>query len=243
MTELHRLDQWLVALQLVSSRQRAEVLIKEGGVQVNGQVVKKPGKKFDETAEISVIKEPMKWVSRGALKLISALDQFQVNPENKVCLDVGSSTGGFTEVLLDRGATKVFAVDTGTDQLAPSLRRLDQVISLERQNIRTIDETLISEPCALVVIDVSFISLRLVLPAIKRFMSPSAEVVALVKPQFEVGQDYLGKNGIVRDVTAREKARRDIILKAEELGFQLKGQIDSPITGGDGNHEYLIHLS
>lgn len=243
MTELHRLDQWLVALHLVSSRQRAEVLIKEGGVQVNGKVVTRPGKKFDETAHITLIKEPMRWVSRGALKLIAAIDRFNIDVHQRICLDVGASTGGFTEVLLDRGARKVFAVDTGTDQLAESLIVDDRVINLERQNIRTISNELINEKASLVVIDVSFISLKLVLPFIERFTTSHADIVALVKPQFEVGRAHLGKNGIVRDVTAREKALADIRAFSADIGYQLTGQIDSPITGGDGNHEYLIHLT
>jgi 23S rRNA (cytidine1920-2'-O)/16S rRNA (cytidine1409-2'-O)-methyltransferase len=242
MTELHRLDQWLVALQMVSSRQRAEVLIKEGGVAVNGQVVKRPGKKFDETADISLLKDPMRWVSRGALKLIAALDRFEVYPRGKRCLDVGASTGGFTEVLLSRDASFVVALDTGSGQLAESLRVHPRVRNLENVNIRHADTDSVGQKVDLVVIDVSFISLRLVLPEVKKFMTPNAEVVALVKPQFEVGKDQIGKNGIVRNVTAREQALIDIRRTAESLGFHVAGQIDSPITGGDGNHEYLIHL-
>lgn len=242
MTELHRLDQWLVALHLVSSRQRAEVLIKEGGVAVNGQVVKRPGKKFDETADISLLKQPMQWVSRGALKLQAALDRFEVDPSGMRCLDVGASTGGFTEVLLTRNAAFVVALDTGSGQLAEQLRSDKRVLNLENVNIRYASNEDIGEPVDLAVIDVSFISLKLVLPEVKKFLKPEGQVLALVKPQFEVGRDQLGKNGIVRNVTAREQALSDIRKLANDLSFRVAGQMDSPITGGDGNHEYLIHL-
>ena len=242
MTELHRLDQWLVALQLVPSRQRAEVLIKEGGVEVNGVVVRRPGKKYDENAKISLLKEPMHWVSRGALKLISALDQFNVDPKDRNCLDVGASTGGFTQVLLDRGASKIVALDVGTGQLAPELLSNKRVFNLEKTNIREATLDLSDENIDLVVIDVSFISLRLVLPELERVLKVRPEVVALVKPQFEVGKEQVGKKGIVRDVSARENALKNVRELSEKLGYKVYGHIASPITGGDGNHEYLIHL-
>ncbi len=242
MTELHRLDQWLVALHLVSSRQRAEVLIKEGGVSVNGQIIRRPGKKFDETAEISLVKEPLQWVSRGALKLHAALDRFGVDPSGMRCLDVGASTGGFTEVLLKQGADFIIALDTGSGQLAETLRNDPRVLNLENVNIRYATNEEVGEPVDLIVVDVSFISLKLVLPEVKRFLKENGQIIALVKPQFEVGREQLGRNGIVRNVTAREKALGDIRNLANELDLRVAGQMDSPITGGDGNHEYLIHL-
>lgn len=242
MTELHRLDQWLVALQLVPSRQRAEVLIKEGGVQVNGKVITRPGKKFDDSADISLLKQPMHWVSRGALKLLSAIERFEPVLEGKRCLDIGASTGGFTQVLLDKGVDHVIALDAGSNQLAPILITDDRVTNIENQNIRHTSVDQIGGLVDFIVIDVSFISLKIVLPEAKRFLKENGQIIALVKPQFEVGKDAVGKKGIVRDVTLREKALSDIRKKSEELGFSVAGQIASPITGGDGNHEYLIYL-
>ncbi len=237
-----RLDQHLVNRGLVTSRERAGELIRKGAVQVNGNVVDRPGKKFDGEPEIALLEAPMPWVSRGALKLSAALDHFDIRPAGRTCLDIGASTGGFTEVLLSRGADKVYALDAGTNQLAEALRKDPRVVSLEKQNIRTTPTDLISEKVNLVVIDVSFISLTLVLPEVPRFITPGADIVALVKPQFEVGKAKLGKNGIVRDVKARERALDNIVAAAKALGFGLTGRMESPVAGGDGNIEYLIAL-
>jgi 23S rRNA (cytidine1920-2'-O)/16S rRNA (cytidine1409-2'-O)-methyltransferase len=241
MTSL-RLDQYLVNRGLVNSRERAGELIRKGAVTVNGVVVDRPGKKFDGDPDIALLEAPMHYVSRGALKLIAALDAFGIRPAGRTCLDVGASTGGFTEVLLEYGATKVYALDAGTNQLAERLKSDPRVISIEQQNIRTAPDDLLSERVNLIVMDVSFISLTLVLPELRRFAASDAEIIALVKPQFEVGQALLGKNGIVRSERAREQALARVISTAQELGYGLTGRITSPVTGGDGNVEYLIAL-
>lgn len=237
-----RLDQHLVNRGLVTSRERAGVLIRKGAVTVNGNVVDRPGKKFEGEPDIALLEAPMPWVSRGALKLSAALDRFDIRPGGRTCLDIGASTGGFTEVLLSRGAEKVYALDAGTGQLAETLQNDPRVVSLEKQNIRTTPEDLIADKVNLVVIDVFFISLTLVLPEVKRFLAPEAQIVALVKPQFEVGQAHVGKNGIVRNAKAREQALERVIAAAKVLGFGLIGRMESPLTGGDGNMEYLIAL-
>lgn len=240
--QLRRLDQWLLERNLVTSRTRAEVIIKEGGVTVNGNVVVRPGKKFAATDLIELIKEPMPWVSRGALKLVGALDMWNIDVSNHYCLDVGASTGGFTEVLLARGAAHVVAVDTGTAQLAPSLVTDERVVNLEKTNIKDVTAAQLEHRIDTVVVDVSFVSLSQILPEIDRLTSSPLTLIALVKPQFEVGREWVGKNGIVRKEAARQSALKKVIKLAKELGFELKGSIDSPIQGGDGNHEYLIYL-
>lgn len=237
-----RIDQWLVQRGLVASRERAGELIRKGGVQVNGKVITKPGIKFDDSAQVDLLEAPFPWVSRGALKLLSALEQFKVSATDRTCLDVGASTGGFTEVLLHHGAKKVFALDAGTDQLAERLRGDERIVSIEQQNIRTAPDDLLGEAVSLVVIDVSFISLKLILPELGRFLSPSADVVALVKPQFEVGAAHLGRGGIVRNEKRRIQAVNDVVAEAKLLGFTCAASTVSPIEGGDGNIEYLIHL-
>lgn len=242
MSDVLRLDQWLLEKKLVNSRERAGEMIRKGSVQVDGVVVTKPGRKYPEDIDIALLEAPMPWVSRGALKLEAALTHFRVDPVDCVCLDVGASTGGFTELLLHHGAKKVFALDSGTGQLADSLRSHPQVVNLEQQNIRATTQQVLGEAVDLVVIDVSFISLTLVLPELKRLIKPGAQIVALVKPQFEVGKEGLGKNGIVRDLRRREEALNKVVRFSEEQGFTCLGRMDSPISGGDGNREYLIHL-
>ena len=240
--QLRRLDHRLLERDLVTSRTRAEAIIKEGGVTVNGSVVVRPGKKFAEQDHIELIKEPMPWVSRGALKLVGALDAWNIDVTNHHCLDVGASTGGFTEVLLSRGATHVVAVDTGTAQLAASLIQDGRVLNLEKTNIKAVTEEQLEHPIETAVVDVSFVSLSQILPEIDRLTASPLSLIALVKPQFEVGRELVGKNGIVRKEAARQSALKKVIKLAKELGFTLNGSIDSPIQGGDGNHEYLIYL-
>lgn len=241
MTSL-RLDQHLVNRDLVASRERAGALIFRSAVKVNGSVIDRPVKKFEGDPDIYLLKATMPWVARAALKLIAALHAFDIRPEGRTCLDIGASTGGCAEVLLNRGATRVYAFDAGRDQLATSLKSDPRVVSIEHQNIRTASEDLIPERVNLVVIDVSFIRLSLVLPEVKRFTAPDAEIIALVKPPFEVGQEMIGKNGIVRNNRARERALERVIAEAGDLGFGLTGRMQSPVTGGDGNIEYLIAL-
>ncbi len=237
-----RLDQFLVNRGLVASRERAGALIKKGAVRVNGQVVDRPGKKFDGEPSIDLLEQPMPWVSRGALKLIAALDGFGIRPEGRTALDVGASTGGFTEVLLDRGARRVYALDAGTDQLAERLQKHPDVVSIEQQNIRTAPDALLPEKVNLVVIDVSFIRLALVLPEVLRFVERPFDLIALVKPQFEVGQAGLNKHGVVRSEALRKRALQTVLDAAKALHYTHAGTLPSPIEGGDGNHEYLIHL-
>ncbi|MFM1932887.1 MAG: hypothetical protein RL226_2190 [Bacteroidota bacterium] len=243
MTELHRLDQLLVAKKLVNSRQRAEVLIKEGGVQVNGKIIDKPGRKFDLEADIALVMEPMQWVSRGALKLIAAIEAWRLADKIRGarCLDIGASTGGFTQVLLAYGAEQVVALDTGHGQLASVLANDPRVINLEKHNVRHTPTEVVGK-AEVIVIDVSFISLCLVLPEVLRFMSEDACVIALVKPQFEVGPALLGRNGIVQRESDRYRALENVKKSAVNCGLKVVDAIDSPIKGGDGNREFLILL-
>ena len=237
-----RLDQYLVRSGLVSSRERAGEMIRRGAVKANGVVVDRPGKKYDAEPAVELLEAPMPYVSRGALKLLAALDAFKVVVDGRICLDVGASTGGFTEVLLERGAIKVYALDAGTDQLAERLRKDDRVVSLEQQNIRTAPDGLLGEKVSLIVVDVSFISLKLILLELKRFTTPGADIIALVKPQFEVGPAGLNKHGVVKNEKLQQFALREVVANAENVGYRVAEPIESPVKGGDGNLEYLIHL-
>lgn len=251
-----RLDKVLVDRGLVPSRERARALILAGKVLVDGQVVTKAGHAFDpETAEVALKEADHPYVSRGALKLIKGLEAFGISPEGKVALDIGASTGGFTDVLLRRGARRVYAIDVGYGQLAWSLRQDERVVVLERQNVREMDLALVPEPADLAVIDVSFISLTLVLPRIVELLRPgmaseaaaSGEpvvkpIVALVKPQFEVGRENVGKGGVVRDPAARLAAVEKVRSWAGEHGLTAGEFVESPITGPAGNVEYLLLL-
>jgi 23S rRNA (cytidine1920-2'-O)/16S rRNA (cytidine1409-2'-O)-methyltransferase len=239
-----RLDKLLVDRGLVASRERARALVMGGQVLVSGQPETKPGTMVARDAEI-VLREPdHPYVSRGALKLIKGLDAFAIDPAGKVALDVGASTGGFTDVLLRRGAARVYAIDVGYGQLAWSLRQDPRVVVLERQNARTIDLALVPEPCDLAVVDVSFISLTLVLPRIAELLRPPAgkPIVALVKPQFEVGREQVGKGGVVRDEEARLGAVTKVQTWAAAHGLVSGEAVESPITGPAGNVEYLLLL-
>jgi 23S rRNA (cytidine1920-2'-O)/16S rRNA (cytidine1409-2'-O)-methyltransferase len=236
-----RIDQLLIQRGLFESRARAQAAIAAGLVIADGIVVRKASAEVAETAEILAAPEHP-WVSRGALKLVAALDHFAFDPSGHVCLDVGASTGGFTEVLLARGATRVYSVDVGREQLHPRLRGEGRVVSLEQQDIRTLDAARLSEQPDFVVIDASFISLRLVLPAALALAAPSMKLVALIKPQFEVGRANL-KKGVVRDDALRIKARDEIAAFVAEAGLTVHGVIASPIAGGDGNEEFLLGAS
>lgn len=237
-----RLDQLLVDQDLMPSRARAGVHIKEHGVLVDGKEVRKPGKKFAEDCRIQLLGEAMPWVGRGALKLAHAIELWDIQLKGATSLDVGASTGGFTEVMLHAGAEKVFSVDTGREQLHESLKSHAQVVSLEQTDIRDLAPDAI-DPCAFFGVDVSFISLRFVLPVIPQFCQPGAQGIVLVKPQFEVGRDQVGKGGIVRDQNARNTAIRHIKDFATSLNFRVLAECPSPITGGDGNREHLLWLS
>jgi 23S rRNA (cytidine1920-2'-O)/16S rRNA (cytidine1409-2'-O)-methyltransferase len=244
-----RLDKLLVDRGLVASRERARALVMAGSVLVRGQVETKPGTLLDPaTADIALKEEDHPYVSRGALKLVKGLDTFQIDPTSFVCLDIGASTGGFTDVLLRRGAARVYAIDVGYGQLAWSLRSDPRVVVLERVNARNLELEKVPEPCDLAVIDVSFISLTLVLPRIAELLhhgpptGTGKPIVALVKPQFEVGREQVGKGGVVRDEAVRRGAVDKIRAWADTHGFFAGGDVESPITGPAGNVEYLILL-
>jgi 23S rRNA (cytidine1920-2'-O)/16S rRNA (cytidine1409-2'-O)-methyltransferase len=239
-----RLDKLLVDRGLVASRERARALVMSGAVLVRGQPETKPGTMLDPKVEITLREEDHPYVSRGALKLVKGLDTFAIDPAGKVALDIGASTGGFTDVLLRRGAARVYAIDVGYGQLAWSLRQDPRVVVLERQNVRNMDLALVPEPCDLAVIDVSFISLTLVLPRVIELLRPppGKPIVVLVKPQFEVGREQVGKGGVVRDEAARRGAVEKIRTWANANGLAAEGDVESPITGPAGNVEYLLLL-
>ena len=239
-----RLDKLLVDRGLAASRERAAALVMAGSVLVDGQPATKPGAQVDPAAQLTLKEQDHPYVSRGALKLVKGLDTFAIDPTGLVCLDIGASTGGFTDVLLRRGAAKVYAIDVGYGQLAWSLRSDPRVVVIERENVRNMDLALVPEPCDLAVIDTSFISLTLVLPRVKELLRPPAgkPIVALVKPQFEVGRDQVGKGGVVRDEAARRGAVDKVLSWAVENGFTAHEDVESPITGPAGNVEYLLLL-
>ena len=234
-----RLDRLLVERGLAESRTRAEALILARRVTVKGVAVPKPGTPVRPDAEIAVSDPEHPWVSRGGVKLAAALDRFGIEPAGKVCLDVGASTGGFTDVLLSRGARTVYAVDVGYGQLHAKLRSDPRVVLLERVNARSLSRNEVPVPVELLVADVAFISLTLILPAAVPLLAPSAAVVLLVKPQFESERGEVGKGGIVRDAAVRERAVARVVASATALGLLPLGTIPSPIAGADGNEEFL----
>ena len=235
-----RADLLLVERGFFDSRAKAQAAIAAGLVTADGRAVRKASQEIPSAAVITA-EAPHPWVSRGGVKLAAALAAFQVRPGGRTCLDIGSSTGGFTHVLLTDGAARVIAVDTGRDQFHGSLRSDPRVTLMEATDIRRLTPADLPALPDLAVIDVSFISLRLVLPAVTALVAPEAELVALVKPQFEVGRGHLGKNGIVTDAAARDAAVAGIREEAERLGWRIGGLIDSPIAGGDGNREFLMY--
>lgn len=237
-----RLDKILVQKGLAASRDRARALILAGQVVVDDHRVDKAGTQIDTEAEIRLKGEDLRYVSRGGLKLEGALDQFKLDVNGRIAMDVGASTGGFTDCLLQRGAEQVFAVDVGYGQLAWKLREDKRVINLERCNIRDLSIDQLDAIPDLAVIDASFISLSKVLPPTLDLLAGQAEVVALIKPQFEVGKGQVGKGGIVRDESLQQGVVEKISLLAESLGCRVAGVIDSPILGQKGNREFLIHL-
>jgi 23S rRNA (cytidine1920-2'-O)/16S rRNA (cytidine1409-2'-O)-methyltransferase len=235
-----RLDLLLFERGLVESRAWGQRLILAGEVSVEGRVVDKVATLIDQAAQIE-IRQPPPFVSRGGLKLAEALDRFGIDPAGWVVADVGASTGGFTDCLLQRGAARVYAIDVGYGQLHWNLRQDPRVIVRERTNARYLES--LPEPVSLVTIDVSFISLRLILPQVAKWLTPQGQVVALVKPQFEAGAQKVGKGGIVRDVGTHREVLKGVSLWAEQHDWQLHGLIESPITGAKGNVEFLIWLS
>jgi len=235
-----RLDILLFDKKLVESRKIASDLIKEGKVFVNKLKIFKPSKEVGEDDKIEITEIP-KYVSRAGLKLDGALKEFKISVSDKVALDVGSSTGGFTDCLLQNGIKKVYAVDVGTDQLNYKIKADSRVVSIEKTDIRNIRE--LQEKVDLAVVDVSFISLEKVLPTVIKFIKDSAEIIALVKPQFEVGKENLGKGGIVKDSELQKAVVEKIKTFAQSLNLKIVEEMESPIKGGDGNTEYLLHLN
>lgn len=235
-----RLDVLLVERGLADTRARAQALILAGDVKVAGLVVNKAGAQLDDAAEIT-LREPLPYVSRGGYKLAGALDAFGVEPGGYVCADIGASTGGFTDVLLQRGATRVYAIDVGYGQIAWKLRQDPRVNVMDRVNARYLNS--LPEPVDLVVIDVSFISLEHILRVAQKLLKPATgQIIALIKPQFEAGREQVGKGGIVRDPKVHHQVQEKIAGFAESLGLRVAGLVPSPLAGTDGNVEFLIHM-
>ena len=237
-----RLDQLVFDLGYTESRERAKTTIMSGLVFVNGQRADKPGTPVAPDAKIEVRGEAIPFVSRGGFKLDKALQVFPIDPSGKSCIDCGASTGGFTDVLLQHGAAKVYAVDVGYGQLAWKLRNDPRVVNLERTNLRYVTAEQIPELLELAVMDVSFISIKLVLPAVKALLVPGADLVCLIKPQFEAGRDEVGKKGVVRDSGVHCQVIRGILAFAPQIGLSVMGLDFSPIKGPEGNIEYICHM-
>jgi 23S rRNA (cytidine1920-2'-O)/16S rRNA (cytidine1409-2'-O)-methyltransferase len=238
-----RLDQVLVERGIAPSREKAKALVLAGQVIVGEHRITKPGTRVDSRLPIRLKGELNPYVSRGGLKLVAALEAFDIDPAGKTCVDVGASTGGFTDCLLQAGARRVYAVDVGYGQLAWKLRQDPRVLSLERENVRLMPRDRIPETVDLVVVDASFISLRLLLPKAWDLLDHGGEAVVLVKPQFEVGRGQVGKGGVVRDPEQRHAALENVCENAKEIGFAVAGTLESPVPGAKkGNVEYLVHL-
>lgn len=238
-----RLDVLLVNNGFAESREKAKRTIMAGLVRVNGRLEDKPGQQFDIDSEIIVIGKECPYVSRGGLKLRKAIEEWGVSCDNAVCVDMGASTGGFTDCMLQHGASKVYAIDVGYGQLDYSLRTDSRVVNLEKTNIRYLDTSLISEPVGLISIDVSFISLRHMFPVAAELLSETGVILSLVKPQFEAGREQVGKGGIVREPEIHIDVIEKVIGYAEENGLYPEQLTFSPIRGTKGNIEYLLLLS
>ena len=237
-----RLDLLLVNRKLVESRQKAKAIIMAGNVFVNGQREIKAGTMFEDNIDIEVKGKPLKYVSRGGFKLEKALEDFKIDLKDKICIDVGSSTGGFTDCMLQNGAKKVYAIDVGTNQLAWKLRQDERVITMEKTNIRYVEPEDIPDLIEFASIDVAFISLELVLEPVRNILEENGQVVCLIKPQFEAGRDKVGKKGVVRDKKVHIEVIEKIMIHTVNIGFNILNLDYSPITGPEGNIEYLLHL-
>ena len=243
MKHKERLDVLLVEKGLCESRSRAQAVIMSGEVYVNGQKSDKPGTPTDVEAEIEIRGNACPYVSRGGLKLEKALRDFGVDPTGLTCLDSGASTGGFTDCLLQNGAKQVFAIDVGYGQLAWSIRTDPRVVCMERTNIRYVTPEQLGTPVQLAVIDVSFISLRIVLPAVKALLSADGQIICLIKPQFEAGKENVGKKGVGRDPAVHQAVLNSFLQLADELQMTVCNLTFSPVKGPEGNIEFLGHLS
>ena len=238
-----RLDVLLTEQGYADTRSKAQAIIMSGQVYVNGQKADKPGVSYEETVEVEVRGAVCPYVSRGGLKLEKALRDFGVKPEGYVCSDSGASTGGFTDCLLQQGASKVFAIDVGYGQLDWKIRSDPRVVVMERTNIRYVTPDQLGEQLDLSVIDVSFISLKIVLPAIKALLKADGQVLCLIKPQFEAGKEKVGKKGVVRDKQTHKEVLENFVALAAELNFTILGLTFSPVKGPEGNIEFLGHLT
>jgi 23S rRNA (cytidine1920-2'-O)/16S rRNA (cytidine1409-2'-O)-methyltransferase len=234
-----RLDVMLAERGLAESREKAQALVLAGEVLVNGVKARKPGQSVPAGADLQVLQRPL-YVGRGGLKLEAAIDRFNIQVAGRVCLDVGSSTGGFTDCLLQRGASRVYAVDVGTGQLDWKLRNDPRVVVREQVNARYLSGNVVPEPIDLAVCDVSFISITMILPVLPNLLAKSAEMVILVKPQFELERHQVGRGGIIRDPALHQQASRRVEDAVRQLGFQTD-IIPSPILGAEGNQEFLLH--
>jgi len=239
-----RLDVLLVEQGYAETRTKAQAVIMSGNVYVDGQKADKPGVSYEEHVAIEVRGASCPYVSRGGLKLEKALRDFGVDPTGFVCSDSGASTGGFTDCLLQKGAKKVFAIDVGYGQLDWKIRSDPRVVVMERTNVRYVTPEQLGEPLDLSVVDVSFISLRIVLPVIKSFLKPeSGQILCLIKPQFEAGKEKVGKKGVVRDPAVHKEVLDDFLALTQELGVRVLGLTFSPVKGPEGNIEFLAHLT
>lgn len=238
-----RLDLLLVERGLSESRAKAQAIIMSGEVYVNGQKADKAGMSYEDDAAIEVRGSTCPYVSRGGWKLEKALRDFGVDPTGWVCSDSGASTGGFTDCLLQQGAKKVFAIDVGYGQLAWKLRQDPRVVCMERTNIRYVTPEDLGEPLDLSVIDVSFISLRIVLPAVRALLKPTGQIVCLIKPQFEAGREKVGKKGVVRDPAVHLEVLKEFVALAAQLNLAIRNLTYSPVKGPEGNIEFLGHLT
>lgn len=238
-----RLDVLVVSKGIAKSREQAKALIMAGQIFVDNEREDKPGSQFDENSEITLHGAKLRYVSRGGLKLDKALDSFDINLDKMVCMDVGASTGGFTDCMLQHGASKVYAVDVGYGQFDWKLRQDDRVVCMEKTNIRYVTQDDIDDLIDVASCDVSFISLSKVMPVIYSLLNSDGELIALIKPQFEAGRDKVGKKGVVRDKDVHIDVINDVIQSAIDIGFSVNALDYSPVKGPQGNIEYLIHLT
>lgn len=237
-----RLDVLITNKGLCESRSRAKALIMEGVIFVDGQREDKPGSLFDENVTITLKENPIPFVSRGGLKIQKALKEFDITLDGKITMDIGASTGGFTDCMLQNGAKKVYSIDVGYGQLDYRLRSDDRVVVMERTNIRNVKSSDLDDVPSFASIDVSFISLKIVLPVVKELLEKEHIIVALIKPQFEAGKEQVGKNGVVRDASIHKSVICDVINSAVGMGYSVLGLSYSPIKGPKGNIEYLLYL-
>ena len=238
-----RLDILLVKRGLAPSREKAKAMIMEGNVFVENQREDKAGTSIPENAKIEIKGNTLKYVSRGGLKLEKAMNHFDIELQNKVCMDIGASTGGFTDCMLQNGASKVYAIDVGYGQFAWKLRNDERVVCLEKTNVRYVTHEQVPDEGDFASIDVSFISLTKVLPAVLGVLGEKGQLVCLIKPQFEAGRDKVGKKGVVRDAAVHEEVLQNFISLAKSLGFTIRNLTFSPVKGPEGNIEFLAHLS